>query len=128
MRIVFYGSNGAEAKAHTHNLRTNPEGKISCQLRHAQEVRDAEKADEIEFMPDVSDYDRERITALYAETETKIVGGESEAGSDDGSKFKVVQAKNEKFYVKEGRKAAAGPFDTEAEAEAAKAELDKPKE
>ncbi|MBX5238629.1 hypothetical protein [Rhizobium sp. NLR22b] len=60
--IIYYGHDGAAAKAFAAELR---EAKHAAQVRHAPFFDQPEKADDIVILECVSDFDRGRIEAAY---------------------------------------------------------------
>lgn len=66
MHILFYAEDGAAAKAKVLDARAA--GK-KMRAAHCIACHDAEPVDGIEFMPDVTAYERKRLRALFGVTE-----------------------------------------------------------
>lgn len=113
MKIVFYGSDGAAGKARATELRA---AKVHCRLVQADACYEAEACDEIEFMPDVSAFDRQRLSALFGKGAEAALAKEV-APPKPG--LSVGKGPGGRWYVKDGKTVHSGPYANEAEAEAA---------
>jgi hypothetical protein len=113
MKILFYGSDGAAAKAQAAELRA---AKTPVRLVHAEACNEAEPCDGIDFMPDVSKFDRARLIALFDGTAL------AKEGEGDGGKPALHVGKKDdgKFYILNADESIhSGPFDKKADAKAA---------
>jgi hypothetical protein len=114
MKIVFYGSDGAAGKARATELRA---AKVHCRLVQADACYEAEACDEIEFMPDVSAFDRQRLSALFGK------GGDGAPAKADPApaenSLSIGKGPGGRWYVKDGKTVHSGPYASEAEAKSA---------
>ena len=128
MKIVIYGKDSDAGKARTKELRagTATGEKVTCQLIQAEACNEAEECDELEFMPDVSAYDRERLNILFGKLGQPYGAAPADATQDAPPTdigLKVGLGPGGRIYIRKGREIHSGPFDTSEAAEAALAAL-----
>lgn len=123
MKIIIYGKDGDAAKVRTKELRIQ---KVHLVLLQAEACTEAEECDELEFMPDVSAYERERLNVLFGKLGQPY--GTAPAGASQDTPpadvgLKVGLGPGGRIYIRKGREIHSGPFDTNEAAEAALASL-----
>lgn len=113
MKIVFYGTDGEAGKARAKELRVT---KVTCRLIQANVCYEAEPCTEIEFLPDVDQQERARLSALFGK------GGDAASAQEiapPNPGLTVGKGPGGRWYVKDGKTVHSGPYANEAEANAA---------
>lgn len=116
MKLIFYGTDGEAGKARRSELLA---GKVECRLLHAMACKEPEPCETIEFMPDVTASERQRIANLFSLPD--VAGGEVSKPNSDSNphELKVGLGPRGKIYIRRGREIHSGPFNTQADAEEA---------
>jgi len=128
MRILFYFDDSKGAVMAADELRAQTGEDVV--LYDVLACREAEKADAVEFLPDVPNCERTRIEALFGlspserapHTDHDPLDHDGD-GRKGGSlpKLAVGKGPGGRFYVKRGKEIISGPYGTEDEANEAKA-------
>lgn len=114
MYILFYHEDGAAAKVLAQEGRDHGE---RVRVVHSVACREREEAKGIAFMPDVPEFERNRLEALF-EMEG-AAAPERDLIQEENNQLRVAKGPGGRIYLKRGKEIHSGPFEDEAMAEAA---------
>jgi len=122
---IYSGEDGTAGRAVAAKLRARD---ATVSQHSAFEFVEAAPCDRVIIMPDVPKWLRQRLAAAYGgkvEAErAEVPAVKVEAPAPALEPLSVRKGPFGRFYVKRGTERIAGPFDSEADAEAAMAEID----
>jgi hypothetical protein len=117
MLILFYGEDGEAGKARLKALKS--EG-IAARLYHATACREAEPAQGVEFLHDVTEYERSRLEALFGFAGHRQPPFAPPPPADPAEATeRPGKGPGGRWYVKRGREIMSGPYASEDDAASA---------